>query len=159
MAGPPLRRYAAGHLLLFAGALGHALLTWPLRAVLPLFAGGTLLALVAEATVIRFGLLSHRLHPKLAGVPAPVLLAWPAVVYVSLRIGLLVAPAWWAAAAVAAVLGTAGDAVADPIAVREGVWAYPRSRLSRPRFRGVPWWNFLGWVGLVFAVAMLPAMV
>lgn len=156
---PPLRRYAAGNLLLFAGALGHALLTRSLPAVLALFAGGALLAFLAEAAAVRSGLLCHRLHPKLAGVPLPIPLAWPGVTYVSYLAALLVVPSGVAAAALAALLATAADLLADPVAVREGVWVYPRSRLSEPRFRGVPWWNFLGWIALVFTVAMLPASV
>ena len=62
------------------------------------------------------------------------------------------------AAGVTAVVATALDVVADPRGVRDGIWAYPESWLSSPRIRGVPWWNFAGWLFVVFVTAMLPAI-
>jgi putative membrane protein len=99
------------------------------------------------------------LKPQLLGVPVTVVVAWPAIVYLAYRVALLVAPAGLEAAALAAVLATALDVPTDPHGVREGVWRYPESAVSEPRFYGVPWWNFLGWLVIVFATAMLPALV
>lgn len=154
-----LRRYQLSNVGLFLVAITHALLTWPLRAAVALFVGGMLIAFVMEATAVAAGLLDHNLHPQVAGVPvtAP-FFAWPAVVYLASRAALLVAPAGVRAAALAAVLATAADVLLDPRGVSEGVWEYPESRISEPRFRGVPWWNFAGWLVIVFVTAMLPRL-
>jgi len=155
----PVRRFAVTTAAVAVVALTHALLTWPLPDVAALFVGGATLAFVAEAVVIRLGLLEHAMAPRVAGVPLVVLAAWPATAYVFYRIALLALPAGVEAAAVAAVLGTLYDVVADPQGVHEGVWSYPEHPLSSLRFRGVPWWNFAGWLVLVFATAMLPTWV
>jgi len=153
-----LTRYRVGNVAIFAVALSHAALTWPPRAVLALFVGGAALAGVAEVAVIRLGLLEHELEPQVAGVPLVVLLAWPAIVYASLRGALLVAPSGPPAAALAAVLATATDVLTDPDGVERGVWRYPEATVSTPRYRGVPWWNFVGWLLLVFVSALLPTV-
>lgn len=151
-------RYRATNAVLFVAALAHALATWPPAAVAGLFGGGIAVAFVAELAVVRAGLLEHHVGRRVAGVPAYVLLGWPAVVYVALRIALLALPPGPTAAAGAAVVATAGDAVADPRGVADGAWSYPDRPLSRPRYRGVPWWNFAGWLAVAFAVAMTPAV-
>lgn len=153
-----LTRFRVVNVAIFAVALAHAALTWPPRAVLALFVGGAALAGVAEVVVIAAGLLEHELEPQVAGVPLVVLLAWPAVVYASLRVALLVAPAGPPAAALAAVLATAADVVTDPDGVERGVWRYPEAAVSTPRYRGVPWWNFVGWLLIVFVTALLPTV-
>ena len=153
------RAFAIATLLVAAAAVVHAVLTWPPRATLALFLGGAALALVAEAVVIRLGLLRHALTPQVAGVPLLVLLAWPATVYIFYRAAALVVAPGVPAAALAAVAATLYDVRVDPRGVQLGLWTYPESRLSRPRVRGVPWWNFLGWVGIVFVTALLPTWV
>lgn len=153
-----LTRYRAGNVVVFAVALAHAALTWPPRAVVALFVGGAALAFVAEGAVISLGLLDHELEPQVAGVPLVVLLAWPAVVYASLRVALLVAPSGAPAAALAAVVATAADVVTDPDGVERGVWRYPDAPVSTPRYRGVPWWNFAGWLLIVFVTALVPTV-
>lgn len=150
------RRYAGSQVALFCLALAHALLTWPLRNVLALFLSGVVVAFALEAPVIRLGLLRHNLRPLVAGVPVSVLLAWPAVVYVAVRAAGLVVDGAAATAALAAVLATLFDAVADPQAVGESAWEYPDTPVSDLRFGGVPWWNFAGWLAVVFLTAMLP---
>ncbi|MEF8773356.1 MAG: carotenoid biosynthesis protein [Halobacteriales archaeon] len=151
-------RYRATNVVLFVAALAHALATWPLTAVAGLFGGGIAVAFVAELAVVRARLLDHNVGRRVAGVPVYVLLGWPAVVYAVLRVSLLALPPGPTAAAGAAVLATAGDVVADPRGVTDGAWSYPDHPLSRPRYRGVPWWNFAGWLAVAFAVAMTPAM-
>jgi putative membrane protein len=153
------RRYQVTNLGLFALAGAHAILTWPLRASVALFAGGMALAVAAEAVVIAGGLLEHELRPQLLGVPVSVVLAWPAIAYLAYRVAGLVVPAGMAAAAVAAVLATALDVPTDPHGVSEGVWRYPEAAISEPRFRGVPWWSFAGWLVLVFVITLLPTAV
>lgn len=155
----PVRRYALTNVVLVVAALGHALLTWPLAATLALFAGGAAIAFVLEAAVIAAGLVRHEMRPQLLGVPLVVVGAWPAVVYLTYRVALLTLPEGAAAAAGAAVLATVLDAATEPNALAEGVWAYPEHPLSSPRLGGAPWWNFAGWLAIVFVVAMLPALV
>lgn len=154
-----LRRYQATNVTLFLVALGHAAVTWPPRVTLALFAGGAAVAFVLEIGAIALGLLKHNLRPQILGVPVSVVLVWPAVVYLAYRLALLVAPAGPGAAALAAVIATAVDVATDPNGVSDGVWEYPESRISEPRYRGVPWWNFLAWLVIVFCTAMLPSVV
>lgn len=155
----PRRRFQYATVALFVLACGHALLTWPARATVACFVGGAAIAFAFEVVGVRAGLLRHRLRPRVAGVPVSVLLAWPAVVYLAYRTARLVLPGGVAAAALAAVLAAAADVAADPRGVRQGVWEYPDSRLSEPRFRGVPWWNFAAWLAVVFLTALLPVAV
>jgi len=154
-----LRRYQLTNVGLFLVAVAHALFTWRPRATVALFVGGALVAFVLEAAVVGAGLLEHTLRPRVAGVPVTILLAWPSIVYLAYRLALLVAPPGVGAAAVAAVLATAADVLGDPDGVRNGVWEYPLARVSKPRYRGVPWWNFLGWLAIVFLIAMIPTFV
>ena len=153
----PKRQFVVGTLLFSAVALGHALVTWPLRSTLVLFVGGAAVALVGEYNVIRTGLLRHHVEPRVAGVPLVVLAAWPATVYVFYRAAALVVSPGVDTAALAAVVATLYDVAVDPRGVREGLWTYPESSLSEPRWRGVPWWNFAGWLVVVFGTSMLVA--
>ena len=153
------RAFEIATLVLSAAVLVHALVTWEPRATLGLFVGGAALAFVAEAAVIRLGLLRHEMAPRVAGVPLLVVLAWPATVYLFYRTAALIVPPGVPAATLAAVAATLYDVRVDPRGLELGLWAYPESALSNPRFRGVPWWNFLGWLAIVFATAMLPTLV
>lgn len=154
-----LRRYQLTNVGLFLVALAHALVTWRSRATVALFVGGALVAFALEVVGVASGLLEHNLRPRVLGVPVTIVLVWPSVVYLAYRVALLVAPAGVEAAAVAAVLATATDVLTDPNGVSEGVWEYPDASVSRPRFRGVPWWNFVGWLVIVFVTAMIPSVV
>lgn len=153
-----LRHHQLPNLLLFGATLGHALLTWPLRATIALFAGGIVVAFACEAVVIRAGLLRHRLRPAVAGVPVTLVLAWPAITYATYRVAGLVVPAGLTAATLAALLATAFDVLIDPALTAAGRWTYPDAVVSEPRFRGVPWWNFAGWLTITFVTAMLPVL-
>lgn len=153
-----LQRYQITNVGLFLVAFGHASLTWPPWPTTVLFLGGMGIAFVLEVVGVATGMLEHELEPQVAGVPLTVVLAWPSVVYLAYRVALLVAPAGVEAAAVAAVIATLTDVFTDPNGVREGVWHYPESSFSRPRFRGVPWWNFLAWLVIVFLTALLPSV-
>jgi uncharacterized membrane protein len=147
----PENRFRAGSLALAVLSVAHGVLTWgPVAA--STFAGvAVALAFVSEVAVVATGLLEHYTRPKLAGVAVPALLGWIGVTYLGYRAALLVVPAGVAPLA-AAVLATAFDVVADPVGVSDGLWSYPDSPVSEPRYRGVPWWNFAGWLVLVAAV-------
>jgi putative membrane protein len=152
------RRATLSFLGIAALALAHALWSWPLDRVFVLFAGGATLAFLSEAAVIKRGVLEHHTTPKVAGVPLAVVAVWPAVVYAFLRLSLLAVNGALPAAALAAVLATAWDLLTDPPSVGD-LWIYPESAVSSPRFRGVPWWNFAGWLLIVFVTALLPRLV
>ena len=132
-------------------ALAHATLTWPLRATIAFFAGGALVAFVAEAVGVYLGWLDHHVGSTLRGVPLYVLFGWTGTVYVAVRIALLVTGGW-AAVPLAATLATAYDVLTDHRGVADGLWSYGRG-LPGPRYRGVPWWNFAAW----FAISSLTA--
>lgn len=152
------RRYGGVILALGAVTVAHALATWPAQRALALFVGGAAIAFAAEVVAVQSGLLEHRLEPRLLGVPVLVLLAWPATVYVALRVALLVLPLGVGAAALAAVLATGYDVVADPRGVEQGAWRYPRSPFSTARYRDVPYWNFAAWLAITFLTAMLATL-
>ena len=147
------RRFAALTVATGLLALAHAIFTWPLAATVALFGGGMVVAFVAEAVVINGDWLEHHIGPKLLGVPLYLLLGWTGTVYIAYRVALH----WsggWTAVIVAAVLATGYDVLADHRGVAEGFWSYTDD-VRGPRFRGVPWWNFLGWVLVTFVTAAL----
>lgn len=134
-------------------ALVHAVLTWPMRATLALFGGGAAVAFLGEAVVIRLGLLEHHIEPKVAGVPIYILFGWTGVVYLALRVSLLVL-AGLPAVLGAAALATAYDIASDHRGVADGHWSY-LDDLPGPRYRDVPWWNYLGWFAISGATGAL----
>lgn len=147
------RTFVASVAALGVAALAHAALTWPARATLAFFAGGALVAFAAEAVVVNLGWLDHHAGPKLLGVPLYVLLGWTGTVYVAFRLALLVADGWPAVAA-AAVLATTYDVFTDPRGVADSHWTYTDD-VPGPRFHGVPWWNFAGWLAISATTAAL----
>lgn len=148
---PSTRLFVATTITLGLVALAHAVSTWPLSATLAFFGGGVLVALIAEAVVINLGWLEHHLSPKLAGVPIYALFGWTGTMYVAFRIALLFTDGWLAVTA-AAVLATTYDVLADHRGVADGYWTYTDD-LPGPRFRGVPWWNFVGWLVISWVTA------
>lgn len=135
-----------GAILLGAGALLHAVLTWPPRAILALFGGGAVVAFVAEAVVIRLGWLEHRIGSQIAGVPLYILPGWTGAIYVSFRLALLVTDGP-GAVVLAGAIATAYDLLNDHQGVARGYWSYTDD-VPGPRYRGVPWWNYVGWMGI-----------
>lgn len=143
--------------VLGAGAVGHALLTWPIDAVVVLFGLGALLAFVGEAIVINRGWLVHHIGPRLLGVPVYALIGWVATIYVGIRIALVVTTGW-PAVALAATLTTGYDLLTDHYGVQAGFWTYTDTSPG-PRYRGVPWWNYAGWFGLTAVMAVITIQV
>jgi hypothetical protein len=137
------RAFAVTTVVLGLVTLAHAFVTWPVSATLALFGGGALVAFVAEAIVVNLDWLEHRIDPKVGGVPLYVLFGWSGVIYVAFRIALL-ATEGWAAVATTGALATTYDALTDHRGVKDGHWTYTDD-LAGPRYREVPWWNFLGW--------------
>lgn len=134
-------------------ALAHAAVTWPVSATIAFFAGGAGVAFVAEAIVIKRGWLEHHVGPKLADVPLYVLFGWTATIYVAFRVALLVTDGWIAVLA-AGMLATSYDVLVDHRGVADGRWTYTDD-LPGPRYRGVPWWNFTGWLAISCITAAL----
>lgn len=153
-----LQRHQVTNVVLFVLTLSHALLTWPLRATAALFLGGIAIAFALEVIGIRIGLFRHNFQPQIAAVPVTILLAWPAIIYLTHRVALLVTAAPLPAAALTAVIATVADALTEPIMIDKGAWEYPERPISRPRLYGVPWWNFVAWLGIVFVTALLPTV-
>lgn len=135
--------FAASAVVLGLLALIHAVCTWPLYAVLAFFGGGAQISFIAEAVVIDRGWLKHHLGPKAIGVPLYTLFGWTGTMYVAFRLALLVTDGWIAVAATG-ILATAYDVLTDPRGVSDGYWTYTDD-IPGPRYRAVPWWNFLGW--------------
>ena len=147
------RIFAGMAVVVGAVALAHAAVTWPVTATLAFFGGGALVAFVAEAIVIRRGWLEHHVGPKAVGVPLYVLFGWTGTIYVAFRIALLVTDGW-PAVVLAGTLATAYDVLTDYRGVEDGHWTYTDD-LPGPRYRGVPWWNFVGWFVISCATAAL----
>jgi uncharacterized membrane protein len=138
------RDFARATIAIGGIALVHAALTWPPGATLALFGGGAAIAFAGEAVVINLGWLEHHVGPKLLGVPLYVLAGWTGIAYAAVRVALL-ATDGVAAVALAGVLATGYDVLTDHRGVAEGHWTYTDG-LPGPRIRGVPWWNFAGWL-------------
>lgn len=137
-------------------ALLHAVVTWPLDAVVAFFGGGALVSFIAEAVVVNRGWLKHHIGPKVLGVPLYTLFGWTGTIYVAFRLALVVTEGW-IAVGVTGVLATTYDIFTDPRGVSDGYWTYTDD-IPGPRYRGVPWWNFFGWLFiscLMAAVAIL----
>lgn len=145
------RRYAGAAAAVGILALIHATVTWPVSATLAFFGGGALIAFVGEAVVINRGWLEHHIGPKIVGVPLYVLFGWTGTIYVAFRVALLGTGGWTAVVA-AAALATTYDVLVDHRGVADGHWTYTDD-LPGPRYRGVPWWNFVGW----FVISCLTA--
>ncbi len=98
------------------------------------------------------------LQPQAAGVPLLILLAW----------WMMIVPAWGAAeillghwrgtsrwfplafAALSALALTAWDLYLDPQMVAKGLWVWEQPG----GYFGIPWVNFLGWMGLAFVLTL-----
>lgn len=124
--------------------IAHALLTWPLAGVIAFFGGGAVVAFLAEAIAINMGWLEHHIGPTVLGVPLYVLFAWTGVVYLIFRLTLLVTGGM-EAVGLTAVIATGYDILTDHQGVTQGHWTYTDD-LPGPRYRGVPWWNYAGWL-------------
>ncbi len=133
--------------------LAHAVFTWPLHATLAFFVGGALVAFIAEAVVINLNWLEHHIGPKVLGVPPYLLFGWTGTIYIAFRFALLVTDGW-AAVVAAGILATTYDVVTDHRGVEDGHWTYT-DNLPGPRYRGVPWWNFVGWLAISCLTAAL----
>lgn len=147
------RAFVASTILGGLVVLVHAALTWPPLAVLAFFGGGAVLAFVGEWVAVHSGWLDHHLGPKLLAVPVYALFGWTSITYVAFRVALLVA-AGWQAVGLAAVLATGYDVLVDHRGVERGAWTYTDD-LPGPRYRGVPWWNYFGWLAVSSATASL----
>lgn len=150
------RRFAGLTVVLGLGTVLHGVLTWPTRATIALFGVGAVIAFVAEAVVIHLGWLEHHIGPQLLGVPLYLLAGWPAVIYLAFRLAHLTAMGL-PAVLLTAVLATTYDLFTDHQGVESGHWTYTDD-LPGPRLRGVPWWNFGGWllISALTAAAALP---
>ncbi|MFB6299479.1 MAG: carotenoid biosynthesis protein [Halobacteriales archaeon] len=133
--------------------ISHAVVTWPVDAILVFFGGGTLIAFVAEAIAINLGWLDHHVGPKFIGVPPYPIFGWTGSIYIMFRLALLATTGWTAVVTTAALAATY-DLLTDHRGVADGYWTYTDD-LPGPRFRGVPWWNFAGWFAVSFLLTAI----
>ena len=140
-----------------AASLAHAAVTaGPAVAVRVLVVAGGV-GLLAEAVGVATGLpfgayhYADTLGPRLAGVPLVVPLAWTMTAYPCLLLGRALAPARWAAVALAAWTLAAWDLFLDPQMVADGHWTWTHPDPGLPGIPGVPLTNTAGWL-LVSAV-------
>ncbi len=140
------RVFAILTVFLGIATLAHAVFTWPLHATLAFFVGGAIIAFIAEAVVINANWLEHHIGPKIVGVPLYLLFGWTGTIYIAFRLALFVTDGWTAVVA-AGILATTYDVLTDHLGVENGYWTYTDD-LPGPRYRGVPWWNFVGWLAI-----------
>lgn len=150
---PSGRLLAATTVLFGTTVILHAAFTWPAAGTLVFFGAGSFLAFVAEAVVVDRGWLVHRVGRSVLGVPLYALVGWTGVMYVALRVALVITEGW-AAVPIAAVLATTADGLVDYRGVAAGYWAYTDD-LPGPRYRGVPWWNYTGWLVITSITAAI----
>ena len=112
-------------------------------------------------------LLRHRLGYRTAGVPLAILLGWYAVIHGSFVIARRVSERLHrdegtkrvTVPALAALVGVGLDLILDPAGLDVGLWewnvdgAYAGEVVGPNGLRGVPLFNYLGWISLVGGVA------
>ncbi|GIH18666.1 carotenoid biosynthesis protein [Rugosimonospora africana] len=155
----------------FAGSVGHALATRGPRTAAALVAVTGAGGLAVEALGVRTGFpfggygYSASLGPRLLGVPLVVPLAWTWMAWPAwlaatslvgrgaarLGVARLGVARWGVARVAVAGLGLAAwDLFLDPQMVADGYWSW---RHPEPGLAGIPYTNYLGWLGV--AVAMM----
>jgi len=160
-----------GSLLVFV--VWHALLTKGWRRSLLLLGISFVVAFAAEALGVNFGLVFGRyyyteaLGVRLFGVPLLAALAWEPIIYAAFSITDILAPslvnrsspwpqrlpAYLWMAGVGALATTAWYMMIDPIAVHQGWWVWLDGGPYVPYVaNGVPIDNFVGWLGVSFAI-------
>ena len=100
--------------------MAHAAPTWPFRAVVALFTGGTTVAFVAGAVASRLGWLGHRVDPQVLGILPHALFGWTELTYVAFWVALLVTDRS-TAVVVGAALAAGYDALTDHRGVEAGL--------------------------------------
>ena len=131
----------------------HAIIVWPIHAVVVFFVGGAFIAFTFEWIAIRSGVLDHHTGPYIDGVPIYLLAAWPGTIYIAFQISLLFTESW-AVIVLSALIATFYDIATDHYGIEAGNWTYSNS-IPGPTFRGVPWWNFGAW----FVISALTVLI
>ncbi len=154
----------------------HAVLTKGWKRSLLMFGLSFVMAFTAEALGVNFGLIFGRYHYtsalgiQLFGVPFLAALAWEPIIYAAFCITDVLSPSldnrsvsWlkrlpsfvWMAV-IGALATTAWDMMIDPIAVSQGWWVWHDGGAYVPYLQnGVPIQNFLGWMGVAFAINLV----
>lgn len=167
--GGLLRQRPPDALLLLVMVALSALLLWVLargldeNKALIFFAVALAIAFVFEAVAVnRTRLLTHQLHPQVAGVPVAILLGW----FVALAAAYAFTAAMWGrryvlvTAAITGAIATLFDFTLDPMGLATGWWAWNRaggyatSLQGLNGVAGIPWSNFAGWFVLSVLVVV-----
>ncbi|MFB6170401.1 MAG: carotenoid biosynthesis protein [Haloarculaceae archaeon] len=146
------------------GAVGVAFAAtdWGVRDALVFAALAVALSFLAEAAVVRLGLLEHHVRPQVAGVPLAALCGWVGVTTFVVRGAYLLEwyfPAWLPTPVLAGLFAVLVDGLVDQRGVDAGAWTYPDHPLSDPRSGDVPWWNYAGWLVLTAVLTWLAGLV
>lgn len=159
--------------LLMVFVVWHSIETKGIRKSLVMLGGSFVIAFIAEALGVNFGLIFGNYHytAKLGvqafGVPFLAALAWEPILYAAYTLTTSLAsfeplPAWknrmpaylWLAGA-GALATTAWDMMIDPIAVSQGWWVWENGGDYLPYVaNGVPISNFMGWLGVSFVIQL-----
>lgn len=136
-----------------SGSVLHAIFVWPVAQTLVFFGGGAVIAFVSEVVVVNRGWLVHRVTPQLLGVPVYAVCGWVGVIYAAYGVAAVVVSGW-VVVPVTGGIAASIDLVVDHRGVSAGLWTYTDS-VPGPRFRGVPWWNYVGWFLIAVVTASL----
>jgi uncharacterized membrane protein len=161
-----------GFLLVFA--IWHSIETKGVKKTLVLFSVSFVIAFVAEALGVNYGLIfgDYFYTPELGiqafGVPFLAALAWEPILYAAFTLTTSLAsmeppaswedriPAYLWLAGAGALATTAWDMMIDPIAVSQGWWVWENGGAYLPYVaNGVPISNFMGWLGVSFVIQMV----
>ncbi len=163
-------------LALFVFVIWHSLLTKGWKRTLLMLTTSFVIAFIAEALGVNFGLIFGKYHYtdmlgfQVFGVPLLAALAWEPVLYAAYCITDILSPSlfnrtdswlrrlpvyFWMAG-IAALATTAWDMMIDPIAVSQGWWVWHQGGAYLPYVaNGVPIQNFLGWLSVSFVINVL----
>ena len=158
---------------LFIYVAWHSILTKGWKRTVVMLLLSFVMAFTAEALGVNFGLIFGKYHYtevlgfQVFGVPLLAALAWEPIIYASFAITDILSPSvvghngslvkripfyFWMSG-IAALATTAWDMMIDPIAVSQGWWVWQHGGDYLPYVaNGVPIQNFLGWLGVSFAI-------
>ena len=167
--GPPSSRAVTAHAVAVAGlSVAHSWRTRGLRRTLVFGALGTVIPALGEYLAINvIRALRHHARPQAKGVPLAIVLGWYNVSYAAFSVteSLLTAAGSKASDRsralpfVTALLATDLDLLLDPAGLDAGLWewrgegAYAKGVRGRNGKRGVPLYNFAGWLAIESSIA------
>lgn len=167
---PPSSRVVTAHAVAVAGlSAAHSLRARGLRRTLIFAALGTAIPAVGEYLAINVvRALRHHIRPQAGGVPLAIVLGWYGVSYsvfsvaesLLTAVGIRGGERRRAMPPAVALLATDLDLLLDPAGLDAGLWewrgegAYARGVRGRNGRRGVPLYNFAGWLAIESSISL-----